>query len=502
LAVASESHVLQRTAVNMPLQLDRAADTPLQDQLCEQLRQLILTGRLKPNTRIIATRFLAEQVGVSRRTVLFAYEQLIAEGYLETRPAIGTFVSPVPPATARRDIPRDPPAELQPRWLMGPKAFHDDVVASEAECLVDFSPTPFDCTDLLPPKAWLRWLREVLFADPKIMSRPVPVGGLYALRQVVADYLAATRGILASPDQVVIVSGRRHACSLVGHMFQHRRDRVVVEDPGDEEIAAFFKARGAEVVKVPTDEFGLQTDRLPRGASALAYVTPARQYPVGGAMPQARRAALIEWARNASAVIVEDDIDADLRYSGSAQPPLIAHDPGGMIFHIGSFARRLGSGVCLGYLLAPGEYVEDVLSIKSMGMEGGQLIEQAMTANFLASGDYDHHLRKLRKIYLERRDALVQALSSCFGAVRLIGAESGTQLTWLLPEGAPSATDLRAAARARGVKVERVVAENAGACPFHDRALILSYAALEPDTIRRGVTILADAAQRLGFAQI
>ncbi len=484
--------MLQRTVLTIPLQLDRAAPVPLQDQLYEQLRQLILTGRLKPNTRIIATRFLAEQVGVSRRTVLFAYERLIAEGYLETRPAIGTFVSPTPPEHRRADAVGSP-TDLPRRET----AIRSDARTSPSFGFIDFSPSQSDSSRLLPPKVWLHWIREAVAGDPEVLAQPVPAGGLEALRRIIADYLAATRGILASADQVVIVNGRRHACSLVAHLCQHRNDVVVVEAPGSKDITGIFQARGAEVIGVAVDESGLQTNLLPHGRAALAYVTPSRQDPTGGVMPQTRRAALIEWAQNAGAHIIEDDSDADLRYFGSALPPLVALDPYGRTFHMGCFTSRLGSGVSLGYLLAPAEFVGAVVALKSTGMEAGQLMEQMVMANLLASGDYDLHLRRLRKGYLERRDVLIQALKSCFGTVKLIGAEAGTQLTWQLPEGAPSAIELRDAAEAYGVKVECVAGEDAKASPFYDRALIFGYAALKPEAARRGVTIIAEVYKRL-----
>lgn len=491
--------MLQKTAANLPLQLDRAAPAPLQDQLFEQLRQLILTGRLKPNSRIIATRFLAEQVGVSRRTVLFAYERLIAEGYLETRPAIGTFVSPTPPEHKWRNPNGNVPGDMQPQSFLIPTSFRSAPAAPTCVpgTITDFNPPHLDTSHLLPSKVWLRWIREITAGDPEILVRPVPAGGLEALRRVITDYLAATRGVLASPDQIVIVTGRRHACGLVAELCQHRNDRVVVEAPGDKSISGFFRARGADVVGCPVDEYGLQTACLPQGRASLAYVTPARQNPTGGVLAHSRRAALIEWARTAGAYILEDDSDADLRYSGSALPPLVARDPYGLTFYIGTFNERLGPGLCLGYLLVPAEFVDAVIAVKSKGVEGGQMLEQMIVANLLASGDYDHHLRRLRKAYLERRDALIQALKSCFGAVHLIGAESGSKLTWMVPDDAISAAELRDTLLARGVNVDCVTDEDTKASPFHDKALIFRYASLEPDLVRRGVAILADVYNRL-----
>lgn len=491
--------MVQKTAMNLPLQLDRTAPTPLQDQLFEQLRQLILSGRLKPHTRVIATRFLAEQVGVSRRTVLFAYERLISEGYLETRPAIGTFVSPTPPhqvkpeaaANSQTDMPRQ--AVLHPPSLQTIPSTAKRLPAG----LIDFDPAPHDANLLLPQKVWLRWMRDVMAAEPGIFAQPGPAAGVETLREVIANYLAATRGILASPEQIVMVSGRRHACSLVAHLFQRRNDRVVVEAPGDPYISGFFRTRGADVIGVPVDETGLDVEALPQGPTALAYVTPARQNPLGGAMPQSRRAALIEWARDAGAYLIEDDSDSDLRYQGTATPPLATIDPYGLVFYIGSFTKTLGAGLCLGYLLVPPEFVEAITAIKAMGAEGGQRFEQLVVANLLASGEYDHHLRRLRKIYLERRDVLIQSLHTAFGAVDLIGTESGTQLTWILPEHYPSASAMCDLALARGVRITGVTDDSAKACRFYERALILGYGALAPERLSNGIAILGHACRSL-----
>lgn len=485
--------MVQITAMNLPLQLDRTASVPLQDQLFEQLRQLILTGRLKPNTRVIATRFLAEQVGVSRRTVLFAYERLISEGYLEARPAIGTFVSPIPPKQNKPDAAANALTDTPRQASLHPPKF-DSVVhprASVPDGIIDFSASQTDSGQLLAPKVWLRWMREVI--DPDIFLKPEPGAGANSVRQVIANYVAATRGILASPEQIVVVTGRRHACNLVAQLFQHRGDAVVLEVPGDDHIAALFRARHAAVLGVPVDDYGLQTEHLPQSPVAMAYVTPTRQNPLGGVMPQTRRMALIEWARGAGAYLLEDDSDCDLRYHGVAQPPLATLDPYGLVFYLGSFSKTLGAGLSLGYLVVPPEFVEPILSVKALGAEEGQWFEQMVLSNLLASGEYDHHLRRLRKFYLERRDSVITALRTHFGDVQLLGTESGTQLTWLLPDHILSAAEVCEAARAQGVQIEGVTDPATKACRFYDRALIFRYAALPPETVRQGVLRLAEA---------
>jgi GntR family transcriptional regulator/MocR family aminotransferase len=492
--------------MNLPLQLDRGNGAPLQDQLFYQLRQLIVDGSLKPNTRVIATRFLAEQVGVSRTTVLLAYERLISEGYLETRPAVGTFVSGALPEQARRETPRVMIGDTPRQASLRPALLHRNgdtrPLASSALTGFDLSPSRHDTTNLLPPKFWLKGVRNVFGRDPDGLAHQPPALGVLALRQAIADHLAATRGIMVPPEQVVVVTGRRQACSLVAHLFQRAADHVVLESPGDEEIETFFEMHRAALVRVPVDEHGLCTELLPPGPVSLAYVTPARQNPLGGTMPQSRREALIAWARKVGAYIIEDDSDSELRYHGSPPLPLAAIDPYGLVFHTCSFAKTLGAGLGLGYLVVPREFVGAVSDIMSLTESNCSWLVQMVLADLLAGGEYHHHLRRLRKVYMGRRDCLVEALSSRFGDLQLVGADAGTQLTWLLPEGFPTAETVRTRASACGVTLGSV---SVGASTTSilrqlcDRALILGFAAAGCEALRQGIETLAGAIGRDSF---
>ncbi len=484
--------------MNLPLQLNRGATAPLQDQLFEQLRQLILTGKLKPNSRIIATRFLAEQVGVSRTTVLLAYERLISEGYLETRPAVGTFVCSTPPQQPKPNSAHNSFSDVPRQASLHPALFHGSLPPRPPlpEGIIDFSPSRFDASHLLPAKTWLQGMRNVFEREPNGLAKAQSAAGVVSLRQALVDYLAGTRGIMASPEQVIIVVGRRQACSLVAHLFQRRGDRVVVESPGEEEIVGFFKARNADLIHVSVDEHGLETERLPQGPVSLAYVTPARQNPLGGTMPQSRRGLLLEWAREAGAYLIEDDCDSEFRYHGTTPQPLAALDPYGLVFYTGSFAKTLGAGLGLGYLVAPSEFVDAIVAIKSLAEDGCPWLEQMVVADLLASGEYDHHLRRVRKVYLDRRDCLIHALRTQFGDVRLVGTEIGTQMTWLLPERFSSAREICDAARIQGLNIEGVVCESctpAGNFRYHDKALLFGYAALTTEQLRHGIGRLASA---------
>lgn len=492
--------------MNLPLQIDRRNAIPLQDQLFEQLRQLILTGKLKPNSRVIATRFLAEQAGVSRTTVLLAYERLISEGYLETRPAIGTFVCSTLPEVPKPKPGHNPASDISRQASLYPAAFHGSLtphpyVPGET---IDFSRSRLDASHLLPSKIWLQGMRNVFARAPEGMAQPLPAAGIKPFRHAIADYLAATRGIMASPEQVITVNGRRQACGLVAHLVQRRGDRVVLEAPGDEGVADFFKARDAQLVHVPVDEHGLETRRLPQGSVSLAYVTPARQNPIGGTMPQARRVALITWARQAGAYLIEDDSDSEFRYRGTLPLPLAALDPYGLVFYMGSFAKTIGEGVGLGYLVVPAEFVEPILAIKSMAEDGRPWLGQMVVTDLLTSGAYEHHLRRVRRTYMERRDCLIKALQEHFGDVRLIGTEIGTELTWVLPENMPPAQAVCDTARAHGVNIEPVIEQNPSTVMsrYHGKALILGYAALTPAQLQQGVARLAASLSESGSAMV
>lgn len=483
--------------MSIQLQLDRKSTIPLQDQLFDQLRRMILNGTLKPNSRVIATRFLAEQIGVSRTTVLLAYERLISEGYLETRPAIGTFVAATLPATQLHPPSSEAPLGTPRQACIRPVIFHPptSLLAQAEDGFIDFSPRRFETAQLLPPKLWLKGIRNVFESGAASFANVPPPAGILALRRAIADHVAATRGIVATSEQVIVVDGRLQACNFVAHLFQRRGDRVMLECPCEEHVAAFFAARGAELSPVPVDEDGLKTDLLPEGPASLGYVTPARQNPLGGTMPLSRRKALIEWARDVGSYIIEDDSDGELRYYGTQPPPLIALDPYGLTFFVGSFAKTLGAGLGLGYLIVPPEFVDSVLAIKTFAEGGRQWLEQMVIADLLQSGQYDHHLRRLRKQNLERRDALISSLQTVFDGVHLIGTDVGIQLSWVLPEQFLEVSALCEHARARGVILKGV---SSGFLPdsihrgLHERTVLFEYANVPTEQIRQAIIRLGD----------
>ncbi len=479
------------------LQLDRNGPTPLQDQLFDQLRQLIISGRLAPHSRVVATRFLAQRAGVSRTTVLLAYERLIAEGYLETRPAVGTFVSPSPPDGPRRIRARNAGADIVRQAGLRPAhvslALARRLFAEPGD--IDFRPAADEGALFTSSRDGFAEVRKALARWRDNVGQTEAAIGIAALRRDLADYLALTRGIQAAPDQIIIVSGSGEVRNLVAHLFQRKGDRVVLEAGGARDAVRFFRAREAHLVHVPVDHDGLMIDCLPSGPASLVCVSPTRQNPLGAIMPKTRRSALIAWARQAGAYILEDDNGIEPHYQGILPLPIAAIDPYGLTFYTGSLAHVFGVCVNIGYLVVPPEFVESTQAMKLASNAGCSFMEQVAAAEILSDGSYEKHLRRLRKTCMARRDALIEALKTFFGEVRLMGTESGTQLTWLLPEYLPSAESVSEVAAMQGIHVESVAYDSSvtGRSPFHDRALVFSYATLTPIQLQQGIARLAEA---------
>jgi len=413
----------------IPLKLVR--DQPLQQQLYEQLRDLIASSRLAPDTRMPSTRMLAEQFSVSRITVLLTYERLIAENYLRTEPAKGTFVSSAVAADAT-------PCHNQHHKTNGHETIAEHSVGR---------PDP----RLFPSGRWRALIRSALdslgasLADDHLDGDP-------ALRHAIARWLSASRGIAVSPDQIILASGRQHALHIATHLLLRPGSRAVVESPCDPRAEALIASTGVTLVRVPVNADGIQTDRLPAGPSALALVTPEHQRPMGVVMSLARRHALLAWAARSGATIVAEDSDGEYRYDLTYIQPLMSLDQAELVIHAGDFAATLGPGMMLGYLAVPHRMIEPArVASRLIGDRAGRLEETAL-ANLLDSGGYARHLHDRRKIYLSRRDSLIASLHRNFGDhLWLAGTMAGLHLAWTLPKGAEHAIAIASLARRCGL---------------------------------------------------
>jgi GntR family transcriptional regulator/MocR family aminotransferase len=486
--------------MQIPVLLDRSRREPLTSQLVDQLREAIRHARIRPSTRLPSSRRLSEQLSVSRNTVIRAYDTLIVEGYVESRPASGIFVSenlpgaPVKVATAVEEPAR---AGLLSHMPLPPLPLRvQNVVDPQRNRLsFDFFPERSSAA-LFPVKTWRRLLLSNLSHGGSIgLSQYGDPAGLPALRAAITDHLATTRGIAADPGRIVIVTGAQEGISIAARLFLHHGTPSAIEDPCYQGAAFAFEATGSEIASVGVDFEGLIPQELPQRPTALLYITPSHQYPIGYTLSLERRHAIVAWARRYGCYILEDDRDVDFRYEGSPLQAIAASAPDCTIY-LGTFSRTLGAGLRLGYMVVPEQLVGVVAAAKGLLNNGNPWLDQAALAEMMRVGSYAAHLSRTRARYKESRDNLIAALGRNFGDISVSGEAAGLHLVWYLPPGVPNAAIVEGLARRARIGVYSFTSGGAyvaRASTLTQRGLILGYAALSRKQIDLGISRLSDA---------
>ncbi|HVZ50852.1 MAG TPA: aminotransferase class I/II-fold pyridoxal phosphate-dependent enzyme [Pseudolabrys sp.] len=486
--------------MQIPVLLDRSRRESLTDQLIEQLRDAIRQARIAPGTRLPSSRRLAEQLAVSRNTVIRAYDTLIVDGYVQARPASGIFVAdqmpgaPPIPATSASEQPEGRPLTHMPMPPLPLRAPHGGR-AHQGRLSFDFYPGRPNAA-LFPLKIWRRLLQSNLSHGGSAgLTGYGEAAGLPALRSAIANHLAATRGIAADPSRIIIVAGAQEGISIAARLFLNHAALAAIEDPCFEGAAFAFEATGAELYSVPVDFEGLIPEELPQRPTTLLYVTPSHQYPTGHTLALARRRAVIAWARRCGCYILEDDRDSDFRYEGSTLPAIAALAPDCTIY-LGSFSRTLGAGLRLGYMVVPEQLAGIVTTAKALLDSGNPWLDQAALAEMMRSNSYAAHLARARAHYKESRDVLLDALRRNFGDVSVTGESGGLQFMWYLPPGVPDAGVVENLARRARIGVYSLGSAGAHVArlsPLTQRGLMLGYGALSHKQIEQGIALLSDA---------
>jgi len=470
--------------------------TPLYRWLYEELRSTILAGRLHPGARLPATRDLAAQYGISRPTIVTAFEQLRSEGYVEGKVGSGTYVSKTLPdellqapraksveGTRRRGIPLSAYARrLQPLPRSEPRPARAFRASQPA-------------LDAFPAALWAqvatRRLRRVsaqLLAGGEAL-------GYRPLREAVAEYLNTSRGVKCTADQVLIISGVQQALDRAAHLLLDAGDPVWIEEPGYPGAAVVFRAVGAKVYPVPVDSEGLNLEagrrRWPQTRPRLVYVTPAHQFPLGVTMSLRRRLSLLEWARRSRTIIFEDDYDSEYRYSGRPIPALQGLDRSAVVIFAGSFTDVLFPALRLAYLVVPSDMVDIFAAAESVSTHHPPLIDQAILCDFIREGHFARHVRRMRQLYAERLSALLEsARERLMGLLEIPQIEAGLRtVAWL--QGGILAE--RAAQAAAKYDVEVVPLSRYAYSRSKRDGIVLGFAAVDAREIRRGVEQLARA---------
>ncbi|MGA8476182.1 MAG: PLP-dependent aminotransferase family protein [Candidatus Cybelea sp.] len=381
---------------------DRASGEPLVSQLVRRLRSAIESGFFAPETRLLPSRELSLRLCVSRNTVVSALEQLVAEGYLEARVGAGTFVTPMPHDARGRVAPGSRSLPQHASRLLPVKAALDAVGSS-------YGPLRVGAPALtsFPVRTWQRLARKNLVSVGASLDYGQS-SGLIALREAIARHIAQFRGVLADPSRITIVEGAQGGLGLAAFVLAQRCDRIVLEDPCYQLARAIFTASGLVLRGVEVDDNGLRTSELP-DAAALAYVTPSHQFPLGGTMPLARRAQLLDWARRVDAYVIEDDYDSE--FDSHPIPALQSLDRDERVIYVGTFSKTLAPGMRLGYVVVPDHLASIFRFARALFSLGASAQLQATLAEFIAGGHFSRHVRRMTRVYERRRRILVEVLS-------------------------------------------------------------------------------------------
>jgi GntR family transcriptional regulator/MocR family aminotransferase len=481
----------------MLIPLTLARDQPLQQQLYDQLKGLIASARLRSGLRMPSTRVLAEQFAISRNTVLLTYERLVAEGYLETLPAKGTFVGRRPAWRQASLVEPQAPFEGSPcggppfegTTFEGPGRAAPSTEVRVAEARVG-RPDP----SLFPAGRWRALMRGALDRLGAQLGSEHPAGSP-ALRNAIAGWLSTSRGLAVASDQVILVSGRQQALHIIARVALRRGMRAVVEDPCDANAAAALAGEAVELVRVPVDIDGLRTDCLPAGDVALVHVTPEHQRPLGVTLARGRRIALLAWAERIGALVLEEDCEGELRYGDMNVPSLMSLDTEGRVIMLGGFCTSLGPWLGLAYMVLPRRLIAGALAAQRLIDDSRRFLEETALTELLGSGGYARHLHRLGKAYASRRDALLTALRRHFGTPATTwGEHAGLHLAWFPPADTGSPGYLAALARRCGLEAAALPAETRGRLP-QLQAVLLGFGALSEPQIASRVAQFAALAQ-------
>ncbi|HET9171956.1 MAG TPA: PLP-dependent aminotransferase family protein [Actinospica sp.] len=453
------------TSAGLDLFLELLPGEKRRDGLERALREAIRGGRLAAGEKLPATRVLAAELGLSRGTVSAAYDQLVAEGYLQARHGSGTTVAHVPRAPShhtRRPTPR-------PRH--------------------DLRPGTGDM-NAFPVQAWLRSVRRALTAAPaSAFGYTDDLRGRPELRAALADYLGRARGVSATPERIVVTSGYTQSLTLLARVLGPESRRFAMEDPGLPYHRELVRHAGAEPWPLPVDGLGADPGTLPADVRVVV-TTPAHQYPTGVTLHPARRRALIDWARAADGVVIEDDYDGEFRYDRQPVGALQAMSPDHVVY-AGTAAKALAPGLRLGWVVLPHRLVDPVLAELRLSTLATESLGQLALADLITTHGYDRQIRAGRTRHRHRRDLLVAAIAA-FPALTAAGISAGQHILVTLPSKGPEESEVIDAATRRGLALSSLAEHWHGASAARTRGLVVGYGAPSEAAYPQAVAAFAE----------
>lgn len=469
----------------MWLELETESALPLSRQIYERIKTLILHGDLQAEEKLPSSRALSKELGVARNTVLEAYDQLLAEGYLEARHGSGTSVSRGITATA---LPIMPVMPARVALAASSSKTADDRVINFRSGIPDL--------EAFPQKEWGRLYQRACDALPAAAFRYCEPAGVWELRKAIAAYLFRIRGIRTIPERIMITSGSTQGLWLVSRLLRRENSVVMVEDPAHRGLIEVITRAGHTARGIQVDAYGMDTSALAASLDAeksvaFAYATPSHQYPLGGILPVQRRQALIRFAHEAECLIVEDDYDSEFRYEGAPVNSLYELAPDTVIY-LGSFSKILAPAIRLGFAIIPETMLEAWKPEKMYTDVHTDALSQHTLAAFINSGGLERHIWKMKKRYKRKREHMMRCLAQNFGdQFEIRGQAAGLHLVAGFP-GVSFTKKVVNALYKRGIKVVSVESYSLCRDGAHAHEVILGYSHLSKEEVSMGVSILRD----------
>jgi GntR family transcriptional regulator/MocR family aminotransferase len=461
--------------------------------LYTELRSAIIDGRLKSGARLPSTRNLAAQYGLARGTVVAAFQQLQAEGFVSSEVSAGTFVvpasgwemtSPAKQSSSRLVISRAAIAKRTQSLLK--TTFLQPASHSIGKAFRGYEPA----IDLFPVELWARVAARVYRKAPRSLYGQGDRGGYPPLRRAIAEYVGQSRGVRCSAEQVIVTSGAQQALDLLARVLLDPGDKVWMEDPGYPGASQAFQNAGANVIPIPVDGDGIDVAKAIESSpdARMVYVTPANQFPLGTVMSAERRVELLSWAARAGAWIIEDEYDAEYRYSGKPIASLHSLDKSGSVIYVGTFTKMLFNALRIGFIVVPERVGEAFRIARSFIDRHAPTLDQAVLTEFINEGHFGHHVRMMRQVYSDRSQLLAEeANRRLSGLLDVKHAQSGMcTVAWIKTR----VTEMVVTRRAEQLGLEVVPLSSFVAKYEQKPALFLGFAGCSASEIKRGVSVL------------
>lgn len=400
----------------MYISINRNSETTLIKQIYQDIKNQIITGSLKPHQKLPSTRMLAKELNLSRNVILEAYDQLIAEGYIDAVESSGTYVAD--------GIMLE---QFKSSNIIKRKSIYG-LRHEPKKDYIDFR-TGVPSLSLFPKETWADIYKKICHDISYVQLDYHEPRGCYDLRYELAHYLRRVRGVKCQPDQILITTGAAQAFTMLGRLFNSFNNCVLVEDPLSHGIIASLEKTNMQLHTIPTDDKGMITDLLPNDLNpSLIFTTPSHQYPTGSVLPIKRRVDLIRYARKKVAYIVEDDYDSEFRYEGYPIESMQSLDPEKVIY-VGTFSKILCPALRIGYMILPEDLIEETMKIKYTEDLHSPVLEQLSLARFIRDGYLDKHIKKSKKLYQQRKQYVIKMLQEAFGErIEVFGNTSGIHL--------------------------------------------------------------------------